>query len=157
MNLSTDPSNNFAINLTTGVASLTRTIDRDILEDPYFEVMITAIEEMQPHFSSTTNCTIFVDDLDDNVPTFSSGEYHVQVYEDFIGPLSFLNESQVLVDVSVADPDQVSLSFLDIIHCKSCPLLCTAPVHSRFTRTRYHPGRQWNLHDCAQRGLERHR
>lgn len=86
--------------------SVTQLIDRDVIDfDPYFDLRITATCQNWPDYKSETNLTVFIDDVDDNLPTFNSQIYQFQVDEHYFGRLS-------QYDISVSDPDLVIITSL---------------------------------------------
>ena len=69
--------------------------------DSYFDLNITAACKNYPNFKSVTYSTVFINDINDNPPTFDKSVYnYVDVDEDFVGRLSQM-------DILVFDPDLV--------------------------------------------------
>lgn len=69
--------------------------------DSYFDLNITAACKNYPNFKSVTYSTVFINDINDNPPTFDKSVYnYVDVDEDFLGRLSQM-------DILVFDPDLV--------------------------------------------------
>lgn len=87
---------------------IAKRIDRDVEDfDSYFDLSITATCRNYPTFKSVTNSTVFIEDLNDNLPFFDKPVYNfASVDENFVGRLSQM-------DILVFDPDLVntSLSF----------------------------------------------
>ena len=77
-------------------------IDRDEDDfDSYFDLNITAACKSSPNYKSVTYSTVFINDKNDNSPTFDKPVYnYVDVDEDFQGRLSQM-------DILVFDPDLV--------------------------------------------------
>jgi hypothetical protein len=108
INFLSDPRGSFSINPTTGEVKIAKSIDRDVQDfDSYFDLSITATCRNFPTFKSVTYSTVFIDDINDNLPLFDKTVYNfANVDEDFVGRLSQM-------DILVSDPDLVnpSLSF----------------------------------------------
>ncbi len=69
--------------------------------DSYFDLNITAACKNYPNFKSVTYSTVFINDINDNSPTFDKVVYdYVDIDEDFLGRLSQM-------DILVSDPDLV--------------------------------------------------
>ena len=69
--------------------------------DSYFDLNITAACKNYPNFKSVTYSTVFINDINDNSPTFDKSVYnYVDIDEDFLGRLSQM-------DILVFDPDLV--------------------------------------------------
>jgi hypothetical protein len=69
--------------------------------DSYFDLNITATCKNYPNFKSVTYSTVFINDINDNSPTFDKVVYdYVDIDEDFLGRLSQM-------DILVFDPDLV--------------------------------------------------
>ena len=80
--VNSDDSNNFEINENTGVVTLKRMIDRDVLEVPSFDIKIVATEVNQLAKSAVTTSTIIIDDVNDNDPYFDpDGPFNMNVPE----------------------------------------------------------------------------
>lgn len=80
---------------------LIKKIDRDVIDfDPYFDLNITAKCQSAPAFQSFTLSTVFIDDINDNLPVFDELVYEVNVDENYVGRLSEL-------EITVSDPDLV--------------------------------------------------
>ena len=86
----------------TGVVSLTSVIDRELLENSYFDLVIIATEVQEPTSINKTLSTVFIDDINDHSPEFVEKEYVFYVDEDFLGHLPDQ-------DITVNDPDLVRL------------------------------------------------
>jgi len=91
------------VNENSGMVSLVSRIDRESLENSYFDLVIIATEVQQPNSTSSTSTTVFIDDINDNSPNFSQPEYVFYVDEDFYGQLSEQ-------DITVSDPDLVCMA-----------------------------------------------
>ena len=68
--------------------------------DPNFDLIITARCLNSPEYQSVTTSSVFVNDINDNLPTFDRQIYEFQVDERFAGVLSQM-------DIQVSDPDLV--------------------------------------------------
>lgn len=95
-------SDKFMVDKTSGMVNLTSKIDRESLENSYFDLVIKATEVEEPSSSSLLNTTIFIDDINDNWPEFNKTEYVYSVSEDFKGAF-FEN------DIIISDPDLVRI------------------------------------------------
>lgn len=86
----------------SGQVKVASKIDSDVTDfNPYFDLIIIATVDRQQDSQSThTNTTVFVGDLNDNVPRFNSKEYDMSVAEDFVGRLT-------AYEIKVYDPDMV--------------------------------------------------
>lgn len=74
-------------------------IDRDVADfDPYFDLVITATCLNYPENWSSTTSSVFIGDLNDNVPSFDAPVYDYYVDENFVGRLYDK-------DIQVSDPD----------------------------------------------------
>ncbi|CAM5145461.1 unnamed protein product [Natator depressus] len=84
------------IDSVTGLIVLRRELDRET--QAFYNLTVIASDQGQPALSAVVNFTIFVDDVNDNPPTFPLSGYEVSVSEDeMIG--------KVLVTVSATDLD----------------------------------------------------
>lgn len=81
------------------------TIDSDVTDfNPYFDIEITAtVDRIENPLSTPSTTTIYVEDANDNVPSFNLGHYEISAPEDFIGRLTDY-------DIQVYDPDLVESS-----------------------------------------------
>ncbi|EMP31757.1 Protocadherin Fat 4 [Chelonia mydas] len=84
------------IDSVTGLIVLRRELDRETRA--FYNLTVIASDQGQPALSAVVNFTIFVDDVNDNPPTFPLSGYEVSISEDeMIG--------KVLVTVSATDLD----------------------------------------------------
>ncbi|XP_030594964.1 protocadherin Fat 4 [Archocentrus centrarchus] len=64
----------------SGQLSLTETLDREVQEK--YILLVTATDSGTPSLSGTGTVTILVDDVNDNVPIFTSSTFHTTIMED---------------------------------------------------------------------------
>ncbi|XP_054647394.1 protocadherin Fat 4 isoform X1 [Dunckerocampus dactyliophorus] len=64
----------------SGQLSLTQTLDREA--QGKYVLLITATDSGSPPLSGTGTVTVLVDDMNDNVPVFSSSSFHTSITED---------------------------------------------------------------------------
>ncbi|RVE67603.1 hypothetical protein OJAV_G00104590 [Oryzias javanicus] len=63
-----------------GQLSVTKTLDRELGAE--YTLLITATDSGSPALSGTGTVTVLVDDVNDNVPVFSSSTFHTSIAED---------------------------------------------------------------------------
>ena len=98
--LFTDAENSdFLIESDTGIVKIKNLIDRDVSDfDLSFELIITATCRNYPDNLSTTTRTVFIQDINDNLPDFDLAVYDCTVNENTLGRL-------YEIDIKVSDPD----------------------------------------------------
>lgn len=81
---------------------MARRIDSDDPDfDPYFDLIITAtVDRAENKKSSQTSTTVFIEDINDNIPRFDSNVYEIRAAEDFVGRVTEF-------EIQVYDPDMV--------------------------------------------------
>ncbi|KAM6407361.1 protocadherin Fat 4-like [Pluvialis apricaria] len=65
---------------TSGLILLEKVLDRE--EQGFYNLTVIASDQGQPALSTALNLTVIVDDVNDNIPVFSSNRYEVRVPED---------------------------------------------------------------------------
>ncbi|KAM8972015.1 cadherin-related family member 2 [Pelodytes ibericus] len=103
--LPTDHSDNFTINVATGLITNRTPLDREAIDEMKNGRIVLTVKLYDlgvPSLSSEVNVTINVEDLNDNEPLFRDSEYHFYVNESTSG--AFVGSLQV------SDHDQTELN-----------------------------------------------
>ncbi|XP_043399090.1 protocadherin Fat 4-like [Chelonia mydas] len=117
------------IDSVTGLIVLRRELDRET--QAFYNLTVIASDQGQPALSAVVNFTIFVDDVNDNPPTFPLSGYEVRVSEDeMIG--------KVLVTVSATDLDsganaQVKYRIISQLPLTSMPMVLVNSTTGQLT------------------------
>ncbi|XP_057368096.1 cadherin-23-like [Daphnia carinata] len=95
-----DSRASFSIDAKTGEVKIAQRIDRDVLDfDSYFDLEITATCKNYPQNKSVAYSTVFIDDVNDNLPVFDKSIYNFDLIDEgYVGRLTQM-------DILVSDPD----------------------------------------------------
>ncbi|KAK4025229.1 hypothetical protein OUZ56_014304 [Daphnia magna] len=90
----------FSIDANTGEVKIAKRIDRDVVDfDSYFDLEITATCKNYPQYKTVSFSTVFIDDINDNLPEFDKQIYTFDLIDEgFVGRLTQM-------DILVSDPD----------------------------------------------------
>lgn len=100
----------FSIDANTGEVKIAKRIDRDVVDfDSYFDLEITATCKHYPQYKTVSFSTVFIDDINDNLPEFDKQIYTFDLIDEgFVGRLTQM-------DILVFDPDLVLVFVLSLI------------------------------------------
>lgn len=100
----------FSIDANTGEVKIAKRIDRDVVDfDSYFDLEITATCKSYPQYKTVSFSTVFIDDINDNLPEFDKQIYTFDLIDEgFVGRLTQM-------DILVSDPDLVLVFVLSLI------------------------------------------
>ncbi|KAM4697236.1 protocadherin-16 [Discoglossus pictus] len=99
-----DPSGDFSLDASSGTLSTSHALDRETTSE--YHLVVSVSDGGSPPLSVTTVVSVLVLDLNDNIPTFSTSTYNVEVPED--APVGSLVLQLLAVDLDAGPYGQTT-------------------------------------------------